>query len=109
MYTLANLQQALQNHLLNEDASITQQLTWPVNGLLAERLAVYANAYRWRLMDALQKEYGLLYTYIGDERFAELSEAYIDKYPSRFYSISDFTKQLPQFLLAYEPEQTYPR
>ena len=107
MQPLANLQEALQNHLLNEDESITQQLIRPVNGLLAERLAVYANAYRWRLIDALQKEYRLLHTHLGDERFTELSEVYIDEYPSRFYSISDFTKQLPQFLFTYEPEQPY--
>ncbi|MES2142191.1 MAG: DNA-binding domain-containing protein [Pseudomonadota bacterium] len=107
MQPLANLQEALQNHLLNEDESITQQLTRPVNGLLADRLAVYANAYRLRLIDALQKEYRLLHTHLGDERFTELSEVYIDEYPSHFYSISDFTKQLPQFLFTYEPEQPY--
>ncbi|MDQ8039881.1 MAG: DNA-binding domain-containing protein [Rickettsiella sp.] len=107
MQLLANLQSALQNHLLNEDASITHQLVRPVNGRLAERLAVYANAYRWRLIDALHTEYKLLHSYLGDERFAELSEAYIDEYPSRFYSISAFTKQLPQFLLTYEPKQSY--
>ncbi|MCZ6908349.1 MAG: DNA-binding domain-containing protein [Rickettsia endosymbiont of Ixodes persulcatus] len=107
MHTLANLQQAFQSHLLKDDESIIQQLVWPVNGLLDDRLDVYANAYRWRLIDALQKEYGLLHTYLGDEQFGELAEAYIDEYPSRFYSISGFTRQLPQFLLTLQPEKAY--
>ncbi len=107
MPTLANLQQAFQSHLLKDDESIIQELIWPVNGLLGDRLDVYANAYRWRLIDALEKEYGLLHTYLGDDQFGELAEAYIDEYPSRFYSISGFTRQLPQFLLTLQPEKAY--
>jgi hypothetical protein len=107
MSVLANLQEALQSHLLKEDESILAQLICPVNGQIDERLAVYANGYRWRLIDALHKEYGLLHTHLGDECFTELSEAYIDEYPSRFYSISDFTKQLPTFLVSYQPEHAY--
>ncbi len=104
MSALVSLQQAFQNHLLKEDEGITSQLICPVNGLLDERLAVYANGYHWRLLDALEKEYGVLHTHLGDERFAELSEVYIDEYPSRFYSISQFTKQFPQFLATCHEE-----
>lgn len=107
MPSLANLQEALQNHLLTEDNGITSQLMCPVNGLLDERLSVYANAYRWRLIDALEKEYGLLHAHLGDACFTELSEAYIDEYPSRSYSISQFTKQFPLFLAGYQSEQVY--
>lgn len=107
MHALADLQRALQNHLLEDDEAIVPQLIYPINGQLDERLGVYANGYRWRLIDALHKEYGLLSGYLGDTAFVELSEAYIDAYPSHFYSISEFTKRLPLFLLEYYPNQVY--
>lgn len=107
MSSLVSLQAALQRHLLEDDEQIANELVSPRQGELAERLAVYADGYRWRLIDALQKEYALLYHHLGDDAFTELSEAYIDENPSRFYSISDFTKQLPQFLLKYQPQQGY--
>jgi hypothetical protein len=109
MPLLLNLQKALQSHLLTDggDGSVADWLLKPVKGVLDDRLAVYANAYRWRLVDALHKEYPPLHTYLGAEAFTELSDAYIDEYPSRFYSISEFTKQLPDFLAVYQPDQAY--
>ncbi|WP_218814768.1 DNA-binding domain-containing protein [Rickettsiella endosymbiont of Dermanyssus gallinae] len=107
MSSLASLQAALQRHLLEDDEQIANELVLPRQGELAERLAVYADGYRWRLIDALQKEYASLHHYLGDDAFTELSEVYLDEYPSRFYSISDFTKQLPQFLLQHQPQQGY--
>lgn len=107
MSSLVSLQEALQRHLLEDDEAIASELVSPFKGSLDERLAVYANGYRWRLIDALQKEYALLHHYLGDDAFIELSDAYIDEYPSRFYSISEFTKLLPQFLSKYQPHQSY--
>lgn len=107
MSSLVSLQAALQRHLLEDDEQIANELVSPRQGELAERLAVYADGYRWRLIDALQKEYAPLHHYLGDDAFTELSDAYIDEYPSRFYAIGDFTKQLPQFLLKYQPQQGY--
>jgi hypothetical protein len=107
MCILAELQERLQNHLLNDDEAIVQQLTCPFMEQLPQRLGVYAQGYRWRLIDALQKEYSLIHSYLGDEDFVTLSEAYIDAYPSRFYSVSEFTKQLPSFLMKYRSQHPY--
>ncbi|BBB15038.1 uncharacterized protein RVIR1_05330 [Candidatus Rickettsiella viridis] len=107
MSSLVSLQEALQRHLLEDDEQIANELVSPRQGGLVERLAVYADGYRWRLIDALQKEYALLHHYLGDDAFTELADTYIDENPSRFYSISDFTKQLPEFLLKYRPQQGY--
>lgn len=98
MSALANLQQVLQTHLLGEDEQILSQLVLPVKGTIHERLAVYSDAYGWRLIDALEQEYGCLAKLLGDEAFMELAEAFIDEYPSEFYSIADFSKPLAQFL-----------
>ncbi|MFZ0219846.1 MAG: DNA-binding domain-containing protein [Candidatus Aquirickettsiella sp.] len=109
MSALANLQHVLQTHLMGEDEQILNQLVLPIKGTIHERLAVYSNAYGWRLIDALEQEYGLLAKLLGDEAFVELTEAFIDAYPSQFYSIAKFSEPLVQFLTEYAPysEQPY--
>jgi Putative DNA-binding domain len=98
MSALANLQQVLQTHIMGEDVQILNELVVPTKGTIDERLEVYSNAYDWRLIDALHQEYGLLAKLIGDEAFTELAEAFIDTYPSQFYSIAKFSEPLAQFL-----------
>jgi hypothetical protein len=108
MSALANVQHVLQTHLLEEDEQVLNQLVLPVRGTIHERLAVYSNAYGWRLIDALQQEYGLLAKLLGDEAFTELAEAFIDDYPSQFYSIARFSEPLAQFLVEYLPYSEQP-
>jgi hypothetical protein len=108
MSALANLQQSLQTHVMGEDEQILNQLVLPVRGTIHERLAVYSNAYDWRLIDALHQEYGLLAKLLGDEAFTELAEAFIDEYPSQFYSIAMFSEPLAQFLGEYKPYSEQP-
>lgn len=103
MSALANLQNVLQAHLIGENEKILNQLVLPVKGTIHERLAVYSNAYSWRLVDALEQEYGLLAKLLGDEAFMELAEAFIDDYPSRYYSIARFSEPLVQFLIECYP------
>lgn len=110
MSALANLQYMLQTHLMmGENETVLDYLVLPIKGTVHERLAVYSNAYAWRLIDALEEEYGLLAKLLGDEAFVELAEAFIDLYPSRFYSIAKFSEPLGQFLAEYTPysEQPY--
>ena len=108
MSALANLQHILQTHLLREDEQILNQLVLPAKGTIHERLAVYSNAYVWRLIDALEQEYGLLAKLLGDEAFTELAEAFINDYPSQFYSIAKFSEPLAQFLVEYTPYSEQP-
>ena len=41
----------------------------------AERVAIYANMYLWRLVDALRETFPNLVRHLGDERFAAQSSA----------------------------------
>lgn len=109
MSALASLQQELQMHLLESNNQVLDRLVLPSKGKLAERLAVYSNAYVWRLIDALYQEYGLLAKLLGEEAFTELAEAFIDAYPSQFVSIAEFNRPLAKFLAEYHPysEKTY--
>jgi len=53
-------------------------------GLKADaRLAIYYNAYRIRLREALSESYDKTWSCIGDEMFAELADGYIAAHPSR--------------------------
>lgn len=108
MSALANLQHVLQTHLLREDEQILNQLVSPVKGTIHERIAVYSNAYVWRLIDALEQEYGLLAKLLGGEGFIELAEAFIDDYPSKFYSIAKFSEPLARFLAENIPYSEQP-
>lgn len=108
MSVLANLQQNVQAHVMGENEQILNQLVLPVRGTIHERLAVYSNAYDWRLIDALHQEYGLLAKLLGDEAFTELAEAFIDAYPSQFYTIAKFSEPLIHFLAEELPYSQQP-
>lgn len=108
MSVLANLQQNVQAHVMGENEQILNQLVLPVKGTIDERLAVYRNAYDWRLIDALHQEYSLLAKLLGEEAFTELAEAFIDAYPSQFYSIARFSEPLVQFLAEQLPYSQQP-
>ncbi|WP_295996931.1 DUF2063 domain-containing protein [Rugamonas sp.] len=52
-------------------------------GLKADaRLAIYHNAYRIRLREALSASYDKTWSYIGDDMFAALADSYIAAHPS---------------------------
>ncbi len=76
------------------------------HGLQAEkRLAIYYNAYRIRLRDALGEAYGKTHSYLGDDLFFEMAEGYVEKHPSRFQNLrwygADFAGYLSQALDEY--------
>lgn len=98
MSSLYEIQHAFQNHLRGADPDILRYLKLPDQGLIEDRLAVYANGYRWRLIDALQREYAVLLAYLGEEAFTDCADDFMDTHPSRYYSINDFARQFPEFL-----------
>lgn len=48
-----------------------------------ERLAIYRNAYRVRMREALCEAYDKTWSYLGDELFAQLADSYLAAHPSR--------------------------
>jgi uncharacterized protein (UPF0276 family) len=67
------------------------------------RIAIYAHAYRARLVEALGHDFGALRQWLGDDSFAELVGAYVGTYPSRRRTLRDVGRELPAFLHAVEP------
>jgi hypothetical protein len=73
-----------------------------------ERLAIYANAYRLRLLEALGTDYPGLHTLLGDDEFDAMGRAYIAAHPSSYFSLRWFGEHMGEFLRTTEPYSKYP-
>lgn len=108
MTNLQALQKNFQAYLLNREEDIVADVCGPDSETISERLDIYGNGYRYRLVEVLGFDYAILQKYIGDEKFAEMGFAYIDAYPSKFYSVAEFGKYLPKFLAECKPYSDMP-
>jgi hypothetical protein len=95
---LAQLQRALQHHVLNGDAAIVDAVKGTAAVPAPTRLAVYSNAYRIRLADALGDNMPHLRELLGEDGFGAVAARYIDAHPSQFASIRWFGDRLAQEL-----------
>ncbi len=98
MTDLAQLQEAFQRYLLAGDPAIEEHVVSTEHAPAAVRLGIYANAYRTRLVEALQSNYPALAALLGEAEFAALGAAYVDAHPSSFFSIRYFGDELAGFL-----------
>lgn len=101
MSQLARTQQLLLDHLLSpkqqhDELSALIQPQGKVS--IADRLKIYANAYRIRLKEVIETDHQQLCLYLGDELFDKMAEGYIQSHPSKFRSLRDFCDQLPNYL-----------
>ncbi len=71
------------------------------------RLAVYANAYRARLVEALAADYEALKAVLGDDSFIDLCHDYLDAHPSTGFSLRSFGQHLPDYLRRVHRRQPY--
>jgi hypothetical protein len=71
-----------------------------------ERVAIYANMYRWRLIGALRETFPNLARFLGDEAFAGLAEDYLRCHPSEHHDVGQVGRHLAAFLRQYpDPER----
>ena len=63
-----------------------------------ERMAVYAEAYVARLMEALAEIYETVYHLLGKEAFIELTESYLEAHPSHSYNLNSFGEAMAPHL-----------
>lgn len=97
--------------------SLQQWFKWAVTGLGTEpipgfeaelfetkafdkeaRLEVYEYAYKARLIESLEDDFEKVKQVIGEERFTEIADAYFDKHPSIFKSLTSAGKFFPGFI-----------
>ncbi len=63
-----------------------------------ERLAIYRDMVLWRLHDSLAEDFPALRHLMGEEGFGELIRDYLDRYPSRSFTLDEAGQDLPRFV-----------
>lgn len=100
MKQLQNLQHTFQQCVLNPDNSLST--AWiSASGRAAPelQLSIYSHAYAARLKEVLANDYPAMLMAIGDEPFYQLAEEYIQNYPSQYFSLRDFGRNMADFIL----------
>ncbi|MBA2491691.1 MAG: HvfC/BufC N-terminal domain-containing protein [Gammaproteobacteria bacterium] len=108
MTGLARLQEDFHAYLLYGEQRVTARVAGTARASAEERLAVYGNAYRLRLLEALENDFPALKTLLGDGEFATLGRAYIDAHPSRHPSLRWFGTHLSNFVQRTPPYDAQP-
>lgn len=98
MSTLAELQRDFQRHVMHGHERIVDAVEGTPRVPAATRLAIYSEAYRLRLTDALASTLPRLQQLLGQEEFRKLTSEYIDLCPSNYRSIRWFGDRLPALL-----------
>lgn len=98
MNPLQDLQSDFQSFLRHGDEAMLARVTGTAKVSAQQRLAIYYDAYRLRLLEALDANYPVLHAWIGDEEFEQLGLAYLDAQPSTHFSIRYFGHRLREFL-----------
>jgi hypothetical protein len=97
MSGLAALQADFQGYLLRGEAAVAARIAASERVPVPVRLAIYGDAYRGRLVDALASNYPALAALL-DEDFRELGERYVATHDSPYYNIRWYGEELAQFL-----------
>ncbi len=63
------------------------------------RIEIYARQYWFRILESLYDDFPGLRALMGDLAFERLIREYIEKYPSRSYTLRDFGNRLPAYIL----------
>lgn len=72
-----------------------------------ERLEIYNRMYWFRVLDSLYEDCPGLRAVLGDAKFMRLAEAYLQKYPSRSFTLRNLPSRLEKFIRE-EPKWTKP-
>ncbi len=105
---LRQLQRDLQSHLLGEPSGIAAAIVDAPPLAVEERLGIYHNAYRVRLIDALDDTYPVLHAVLGDEVFFALGQEFVAEHPSVHRSIRWYGGELAEFLGRSAPYDEQP-
>lgn len=104
---LADLQRDFQRHVMHGHERIVAAVDGTERVPATVRLAVYSDAYRLRLTEALASTLPRLQQLMGKQPFATLADQYIDLSPSTYPSIRWFGDRVPVLLRRSFPEQPW--
>ncbi len=69
-----------------------------------ERLAIYGHAYYARLLECLREEFPVLMHALTQDVFDAFAVGYLQKYPSRSYTLVQLGSKFPQYLAETRPD-----
>lgn len=98
---LVDAQTVMQDAILQATAIDTTPETWiraKENFAPQDQLAVYVNAYRFRLYDVTAEDYSVLKHYLGDHDFDHLIKDFANTVHSDHFNIGRYASHLPDFL-----------
>lgn len=85
--------------LIRLDRGALEQIVRRSGNLTAEeRLSIYANAYWARLLECLGDGFPVLRTALGEDVFDSFAFEYLQRHPSRSYTLDRLGERFPQFL-----------
>src|SRR5436190_20079410 len=70
-----------------------------------QRIGIYANAYYARLMECLRESFPILARALGQETFNDFAFEYLQRYPSRTYTLNRLADHFAQFLEETRPDR----
>lgn len=100
MSALAALQQRFLRGLLEGDGRAADAVRGTPHFSVDQRLSVYANAYRRRLVEALASVYERCATLLGEDGFDALAVAYVEAHPPSDRSLGRYGVDFPDWLRA---------
>jgi hypothetical protein len=98
MNTLGSLQRAFQRHVLRPSVAMERRVLATPRAGAKVRLAIYANAYRERLIETLGIEFEGLRAFAGEAAFRRLALGFIAAHPSRHPNLRWYGAGLASYL-----------
>jgi len=102
---LSELQSDFQRALFDTECKGADWISESARGLSArDRLDVYYNAYRLRLIDVLMDTFEHTAIYLGDDWFNQLAADFVQSHHSTYKNIGLYGREFPDFLAKQLPD-----
>ena len=108
MRALADLQRAFQGYVLRDEPGFAECIVGGGRGDPQQRLRIYFDAYRLRLVEALSTDFEALHALLGDGAFRAACRAYVEQTPSLFRNVRWYGAGLPDYLRVTQPWSEQP-
>ena len=108
MNALPQLQLAFQRYVLHGELAMRERVVSAERVDPDQRLRIYYDAYRLRLIEALATDYEALRAAMGVEKFNAACRAYIEATPSTYRNVRWYGGGLPPFLQTTAPWSKQP-
>ena len=108
MNALPQLQLAFQRYVLHGEEAMREQVAAAERVDPDQRLRIYYDAYRLRLIEALATDYEALRALMGQADFNSACRAYIEATPSTYRNVRWYGGALAQFLQTSAPWSEHP-